>query len=224
MSRSLNALEKNMSKLNELRQALGKAVDELNTDEVINDAKKYEAKQIEIAEIKGKIDRVETAQKESAALARPTNTNGGQERSTENPLSRRLLHSRLKNFKGEGAQERAYRFGQFAWPRCGAQRRPLVVPRERHHAAAAQSEGVNSAGGVLVPEEFSTDIIDLRDEYGMFRRLCTGVPMGRDTINVPRRTGGLTAYPVGEAEGDHAAAQMAWDRSSSPPRSGACSR
>jgi HK97 family phage major capsid protein len=64
----------------------------------------------------------------------------------------------------------------------------------------AQSEGVNAQGGVFVPEEFSTEIIDLRDQYGIFRRLCRVIPMGRDTMTQPRRVGGLTAYAVGEAQ------------------------
>lgn len=199
------------TKLNDLRQALGKAVDELNTDEVIEDAKKYEAKQIEIAEIKAKINRLESAQKESAALARPTASGNGQERTTENPMARRLLHSRLKNFKGENAEERAYRFGQFALAALWGSEKAASWCRENGiMLQRAQSEGVNSAGGVLVPEEFSTEIIILRDQYGMFRRLCTVIPMGRDTMNTPRRTGGLTAYPVGEGAGI-TQSQAGWD-------------
>jgi HK97 family phage major capsid protein len=160
-----------MSKLNELRQALGKAVDRLNTDEVIEDVKKYEEVQREIADIKGKIDRVESAQKESAALARPADPAS---RTGENPMARRLLHSRLKNFKGPDAQERAYRFGQFALASLWGSEKAAAWCRENGITLQrAQSEGVNSAGGVLVPEEFSNEIIDLRDEYGMFRRLCT---------------------------------------------------
>lgn len=200
-----------MSKLNELRQALGKAVDELNTDEVIENADKYKAKQVEIAEIKAKIDRVEAAQKESAALARPTGPNGAERGAPDNPMARRLIHSRLKNFKGPNAEERAYRFGQFALASLWGSEKAANWCRENGILLQrAQSEGVNSAGGVLVPDEFSTEIIILRDQYGMFRRLCTVMPMGRDTMNVPRRTGGLTAYPVGEGKGI-AESQMAWD-------------
>jgi HK97 family phage major capsid protein len=43
----------------------------------------------------------------------------------------------------------------------------------------------------------------------MFRRLCTPYPMGRDTANIPRRTSGLTAYPVGEGVAG-TASQMGW--------------
>lgn len=197
-----------MDKLSELRQALGVAIDELNSDACINDAAKYEAKQQEIAEINGKIRRLDEARKQQAALARPASVDNP----AANPLQRRPLHSRLKYFKGANAEERAYRFGQFAlaclWGSEKAfkwcQENGVILQR-------AQSEGVNSAGGFLVPEEFSMDIIDLRDQYGMFRRLCQVMPMGRDTITVPRRTGGLTAYAVGEGTAI-TASQAAWDQ------------
>jgi len=63
---------------------------------------------------------------------------------------------------------------------------------------SALAGGVATAGGVLVPEELETAIIDLREQYGLFRRSCRVMPMGSDTKIVPRRTGGLTAYYVGE--------------------------
>lgn len=63
---------------------------------------------------------------------------------------------------------------------------------------AALSGGVNTAGGALVPDELERAIIDLREEYGLFRRVCRVTPMGSDTRSIPRRTGGLTAYYVGE--------------------------
>jgi HK97 family phage major capsid protein len=63
---------------------------------------------------------------------------------------------------------------------------------------SALSGGVNTAGGALVPEEFERAIIDLREEYGLFRRVCRVSPMSSDTKNQPRRTGGLTAYFVNE--------------------------
>jgi HK97 family phage major capsid protein len=49
-----------------------------------------------------------------------------------------------------------------------------------------------------VPDELERAIIDLREEYGMFRRAVRVTPMGSDTRNIPRRVGGLTAYFVGE--------------------------
>jgi len=65
---------------------------------------------------------------------------------------------------------------------------------------SALSGGVNTSGGALVPEEFERAIIDLREEYGLFRRVCRVMPMGSDTRNVPRRVGGVTATFVGEGQ------------------------
>lgn len=63
---------------------------------------------------------------------------------------------------------------------------------------AAHSAGDNAKGGVLVPEELSRTIIRLVEEFGVFRRNTRVVPMTSDTLNIPRRTGGLTAHYVGE--------------------------
>jgi HK97 family phage major capsid protein len=62
-----------MRTLAELRQALGKAVDELNSDTVISDAKAFKDKETEIENLKGEIDRREKAQALQTGLARPAN-------------------------------------------------------------------------------------------------------------------------------------------------------
>lgn len=62
----------------------------------------------------------------------------------------------------------------------------------------ALSEGTNTAGGYLVPEEFSQAIVDLRETYGVFRRYARIIPMGRDTLHIARRVSGVTATFVGE--------------------------
>lgn len=62
----------------------------------------------------------------------------------------------------------------------------------------AQSEGVNTAGGVLVFDEFERVIIDLKEKYGVFRQWADLTPMSSDTKLVPRRTGGVTSYFIGE--------------------------
>lgn len=63
---------------------------------------------------------------------------------------------------------------------------------------AALSGGVGTAGGALVPEEMERAIIEIREMHGLFRRVCRVSPMASDTLNVPRRVGGVTAYFVGE--------------------------
>ena len=43
----------------------------------------------------------------------------------------------------------------------------------------SMSEGVNTAGGAIVPDEMAQTIIDLRETYGVFRRNTRVVPMGQ---------------------------------------------
>lgn len=49
----------------------------------------------------------------------------------------------------------------------------------------AMSEGVDSAGGYLVPEEVLAEIDRVADDYGLIRKLSRRIPMGRDIMNVP---------------------------------------
>lgn len=96
----------------------------------------------------------------------------------------------LKNFKTEMA---AYRFGVFACALAGfgwAKKRAAQL----FDMNALQSEGVNTDGGFMVPEEFGTELIDLREKKGVFRQECRIIPMSRDTFSMPRRATGLTAY------------------------------
>jgi HK97 family phage major capsid protein len=106
--------------------------------------------------------------------------------------------ARLKGFKGDQAEERAYRSGQWC--------RAVILGDEsaarwcvRHGMELrAMSETKNTAGGHVVPEEMLQVVIDLRENYGTFRRHCKVVAMGRDVMTIPRRTGGVTAYFVDE--------------------------
>ncbi|MGA8862878.1 MAG: phage major capsid protein, partial [Gallionella sp.] len=80
----------------------------------------------------------------------------------------------------------------------------------RYDPMAALSGGVNTSGGALVPEEMSRTIIELVETYGAFRANADNLPMGSDTLNVPRRVGGLEAFYVGEnTEGTESDAS--WD-------------
>jgi HK97 family phage major capsid protein len=123
--------------------------------------------------------------------------------------------SKPRNFKGKTTEEaarKAYRFAQFILggpmgnTRAGQYCRDHGILLER-----AQSESVNEKGGFTVPPEFGNDLIDLREEFGVARRLFKVVPMTSDSRTDPRRTGGLTAYFVDEA-GAGTISEKNWDR------------
>ena len=132
-------------------------------------------------------------------------------------------HAALKNFKGEKAAERAYRFGK--WVQAGPMKDARAAQFCQDHGIAvtrALSEGQNEYGGFLVPEEFGNDLIDLREQYGVFRQFAKVVPMASDTRTDPRRTGGLTAYFVNEGDAITASLDKSWDRVSLTAKKLAC--
>ena len=63
------------------------------------------------------------------------------------------------------------------------------------------TEGTNSAGGFLVPDELSSAIIAVRNRAGVSRQLAKVVGMSSDVMNIPKVTAGLTVdYPAEAAE------------------------
>ena len=112
------------------------------------------------------------------------------------PFQRRV--GKLKAFKGAHAERDAYRSGQFIRAALFNHDRANRWCRENGIDVRAMSVGVNTAGGFTVPEEMATAIIDLREEYGVFRRECEVVPMNRDIMTIPRVAGAGTAVFVGE--------------------------
>ena len=65
--------------------------------------------------------------------------------------------------------------------------------------AKALSEGTDSAGGYLVPEEFLAKVLDIAKDVGYIRKLGTVVTMKRDTLNIPVLSAKPSVSWVGEA-------------------------
>ena len=105
---------------------------------------------------------------------------------------------RPKHVRGTDSQQKCYAFGRWFMAMLGHDASKQWCVDNGFEFRAAMTEGFDSKGGFVVPQEFDTMIIDLRNEYGIARRACKVWPMGSDTRVVPRRTGGLTAYAVGE--------------------------
>lgn len=116
----------------------------------------------------------------------------------------------LKNFVGVRGgmqpEERAYRLGMWALAIAS-----ITLPHRyrfkkatkffEDHLQIVHGEGGGgdtSGAHVLVPDEFSADLIDLKEARGVVRRLFGREPMRSDTKTIPRRKSGLTAYAVGE--------------------------
>lgn len=106
----------------------------------------------------------------------------------------------LKAFKGKDAELNAFKSGQFLLARFYDNAKAKRWCSDHGvDINASMSEGSNTAGGALVPEEMSQAIIDLRETYGVFRKYARIRPMAGDTLQVPRVTGHVTASFVAEA-------------------------
>jgi HK97 family phage major capsid protein len=209
-----------MAKKHEVKQQLSALSDEIEKmagksgDEFKQDI--YDALKEKFVEVTAQLGRVEEAETIARNLATAV---PGQDRLIPfAPPSAHKLYSTIKNFKDREingrvvrAVDQAYTGGM--WIRATL----LDNPEAKEWCKArgvpihkAQGEGVDSAGGYLVPEELMANIIVLREQFGVFRQECQIVPMGSDTLNWPRRTGGLTAFFTGENQ-SASESQASWD-------------
>lgn len=61
------------------------------------------------------------------------------------------------------------------------------------------NEGIGSSGANLVPDVFVPTLINLKEQYGIFRRNAQIVPMTSDTQSWPVQSGDVTMYYPGES-------------------------
>lgn len=114
----------------------------------------------------------------------------------------------LRAFKGKDAAVKAYRSGRFlaatifdhAASRQWCNEHGVEVRKDTLLDAdsRAMGEGINTAGGFIVPDELEAAVITLREEYGDARRECRIKVMVSDHSNQPKKVSGLTAYAIGE--------------------------
>jgi predicted phage gp36 major capsid-like protein len=109
-------------------------------------------------------------------------------------------HTTLRCFNdGPESVEQAYRVGRWIRGNVFRNEDDLRWCRDHGVEARAMNEGSNAAGGALVPEEFSSQVIRRVEEFGTFP--ASGVEtmsMTRDTMVIPKRLAGTTAYFIGE--------------------------
>lgn len=120
-------------------------------------------------------------------------------------------YGELRAFKGLKRDIEAYRSGMWLLATMGANGRAQQWCREHGVEIRVQTEGINTGGGFVVPDEMESAVINLREEYGAARRNARVVPMGSDHMVIPRRTGGVTAYFVGETT-EITASDKSWNQ------------
>ncbi len=105
---------------------------------------------------------------------------------------------KLRAFKGPKANADAYAAGKWLLATVMGNQDARQWCRDKGVELRVQTEGINAAGGFLVPDTMERAIIDLREEYGLFRSEARVVPMSSDHTLIPRRAGGVTAAFIGE--------------------------
>lgn len=87
---------------------------------------------------------------------------------------------------------------------CGRWLRGYVLGRaedrawyERNVESRALSPNDNNKGGVFIPDSFASTVIRLVESYGAFPAQANNLTMSSDTLYIPRRTSGNTAYHTG---------------------------
>jgi hypothetical protein len=119
------------------------------------------------------------------------------------PLEIRSLcthHSQLTAFNdGPEAVESAYRCGRWLRAHVFKNAEDLRWCKDHGVESRALGENSNASGGALVPEEFANRVIRLVENYGTFARSnVEKINMTRDTMVIPKRITGTSAYFVGE--------------------------
>ena len=96
------------------------------------------------------------------------------------------------------SSEDAYAAGQWAAAALFGNKKSNEWCRENGIILAAASEGVNTAGGYLVPDVLENSIINLKESRGVARQNAYVYPMSSNATSIPRRNSGFTVYYPGE--------------------------
>ena len=88
------------------------------------------------------------------------------------------------------------------WKSKTAQFIKAVYNKDREQLSTfrkAMSEGTGSAGGFVVPEEFSAEVYRIVEDFGLVAKMATRITMGSDTMNIPTVSSSVSISYPGEA-------------------------
>jgi HK97 family phage major capsid protein len=97
------------------------------------------------------------------------------------------------------SHKQAFDCGQWFRAQFGGQPDAVAYCHRNGLINAAMTATVNPAGGFLVPDALESAIIELREAYGMFRANAQNITMSEGKISLPRISGEVTSYYVGES-------------------------
>jgi HK97 family phage major capsid protein len=183
----------------------------MTNDEALKfDQHLVKAEQLEMmAKRQEKLEGIQKQQNEPAKRIVALETaNGGKIEIAIPAMHRR---GKLRAFKGPKAEENAFKCGRWLQATIYGDASARQWCNEHGIEIRVQTEGVNTAGGFVVPDVMERAIIDLREEYGVFRQYARVLPMSSDHSLIPRRTGGVEAFFIGETDAI-TASDKDWDQ------------
>ncbi len=199
---SVIQLRERASEEAEAARALKETADEESRGLTSEEAHQFDKHITECVRLEQEANRTEQLEKVEERLQAPaerkvTPETANGERITA-VATNSFRYGELKAFKGPNAEADAHRAGKFLMATIYGSASARQYCHDHGIELRIQSEGVNTAGGFLVPTEMERAIIDLREVYGMFRVNTRIHPMSTDHTTIPRRTGGVTAHFIGE--------------------------
>lgn len=176
---------------------------------IVNAAIGEDGKGGEVAKIKAKIIQAEAFEAEVANAAAKrqipgvhhsvSDVDSGSIFARVKVPAKARSRQQITSFKGPDAEQQCYAFGRMIMAVAGNNASARWCDETLgFNPQNAMSEGSEPDGGFMVPPEFDAALIRLVNDYGVARRVCNIVPMRSDVKSIPRRTGGLTAYAIGE--------------------------
>lgn len=119
----------------------------------------------------------------------------------EKPVEIRSLlphHTELRAFNRRPEDvETAYRLGRWLAASVGRNEDDLRWCKDQGLEVRSLTVGGDTAG--IVPPEFSSSILRLVEEYGVFPRVADNMVLAREVMNIPKRTAGISAQFTAES-------------------------
>ena len=203
MAASLNKLQDRAAAVAAMLDDLSKVED--RTEAQVADVEKLTAEAAELeqrlAQETAIAEKIASLRGKVAASAKPVAVEA------EAPVTRKVPHvGRVRGFASADDAEV-----------CGRWIRGYLLNRtedrawyEKNVESRALSSNDNAKGAVLIPESFAATVIRLVDQFTAIPQQANVIPMSSNTLYIPRRTGGNTAYFVSD-NSETTASDMATD-------------
>jgi len=203
MAASLNKLQDRAAAVAAMLDDLSKVED--RTEGQAADVEKLTAEAAELeqrlAQETAIAEKIASLRGKVAASAKPVAVEA------EAPVTRKVQHvGRVRGFASADDAEV-----------CGRWIRGYLLNRtedrawyEKNVESRALSSNDNAKGAVLIPESFAATVIRLVDSFSSIPQQANVIPMSSNTLYIPRRTGGNTAYFVSD-NSETTASDMATD-------------